>query len=111
MSTLSEIPVQEFLGKVEARGVRLRIDGENIRIGWPVKTPDPEIRQTIIDRKPEILEALISVIELEYYQNLLEIMQSPKFGLDRVTAEREAKIIVDEYRLRKKSKNNENYKQ
>lgn len=42
--------------------------------------------------------------ELEYYLNLLEIMQSPKFGLDRETAEEEAGKIIDEYRLRKKQR-------
>ena len=47
--------------------------------------------------------------EREYYLNLLEIMQSPKFGMDREDAEREARVIVDEYRLRKKSRNNQNY--
>jgi len=42
--------------------------------------------------------------ELEYYLNLLEIMQSEKFGLDRGAAEREAFEIVDEYRSRKKKR-------
>jgi len=116
MSALSEIPVREFLEKVEARGVRLRVNGDHIHIGWPEKTPDPEIRQAIIDRKPEILETLrddfvgltfldhLTEMEREYYFNLLEIMQSPKFGMDREAAEREAEVIVAEYRLRKKQR-------
>lgn len=32
--------------------------------------------------------------ELEYYENLLEIMQSDKFGMDREDAEREAGRII-----------------
>ena len=42
--------------------------------------------------------------ELKFYQNLLEIIQSPKFGMDRQMAEREAWEIVTEYRLRKKQR-------
>ena len=58
MSALSEIPVREFLKKVQARGIHLEANGDRIHIKWPEKTPDPEIRQAIIDRKPEILETL-----------------------------------------------------
>lgn len=106
MSALSEIPVQGFLEKLKARGVQLRVDGENIRVGWPGKIPDPEIRQAIIDRKPEILDTLavdrgqadfinrLTETEREYYLNLLELMQSPKFGLNRETAGREAGAII-----------------
>ena len=116
MSDFSQIPVQEFLDKVKARGVRLRVNDGRIRIGWPEKNPDQEIRQAIIDRKPEILETLrndfvgltfldhLTEMEREYYFNLLEIMQSPKFGMDREAAEREAEVIVAEYRLRKKQR-------
>jgi len=43
----------------------------------------------------------------QYYLGLLEIMQSPKFGLDRETAEQEARMIVDEYRERKKVESDE----
>ena len=115
MSALSEIPVQEFLEKVKAKSVQLRVDGDCIRIGWPERTPDPEMRQDIIDRKPEILEALsvepgcpasldhLTEAERGYYFDLLEIMQSPKHGMDRETAEREAAAIIAEYRLRKNS--------
>ena len=42
--------------------------------------------------------------EREYYLDLLGIMQSPKFGMDRRSAEREAAAIVAEYRLRKKQR-------
>jgi len=42
--------------------------------------------------------------EREYYFNLVEIMQSPKFGKDRHAAEAEAWEIVDEYRSRKKKR-------
>jgi len=42
--------------------------------------------------------------EREYYCDLLEIMQSPKFGMDRETAKQEARTIVDEYHLRKKQR-------
>ncbi len=116
MSALSEIPVQEFLGKVKALGIHLEANGGHINVGWPEKIPDPEIRRTIISRKPEILEALraeprhrnatdhFSETELEYYLNLLEIMQSEKFGLERGVAEREAFEIVDEYRSRRKKR-------
>ena len=58
MSALSEIPVQEFLEKVKAKGIRLQVIGDRIHVGWPEKTPDPEIRQAIIDRKPEIIKTL-----------------------------------------------------
>ncbi len=116
MSALSQIPVQEFLEKVKAKGVQLRVDGDRIRIGWPEKTPDPEMRQAIIDRKPEILDTLavgrgradfinrLTEAERGYYFDLLEIMQSPKFGMDRRSAEKEAAAIVAEYRLRKKQR-------
>lgn len=42
--------------------------------------------------------------EREYYIDLLEIMESPKFGMDRENAEMQARVIVDEYRLRKKQR-------
>jgi hypothetical protein len=77
------------------------VDGDRINVGWPEKTPDPEIRQAIIDRKPKIMEALA---EQQYYLDLLEIMQSPKFGLDQETAEREAGEIIVQYRLQKKQR-------
>ena len=38
--------------------------------------------------------SLLTEIERGYYLDLLEIMQSPKFGMDRETAEREAGAIV-----------------
>lgn len=113
MSALSQIPVQEFLEKVKARGIHLQVNGDRIRVGWPEKTPDMGIRQIIINRKPEILEALslppgssastnhFSDAEKEYYFNLLEIMQSPKFGMRLAAARGEAWKIVDEYRERK----------
>jgi len=41
-------------------------------------------------------------LEQEYYLNLVEFMESPKHGMDRETAEKEARAIVDEYRLRNK---------
>ena len=61
-------------------------------------TPEPVERGGLdfIDRLTET--------ELEYYLNLLEIMQSEKFGLDRGAAEAEAWEIVDEYRSRKKKR-------
>lgn len=43
-------------------------------------------------------------LEREYYFNLVEFMESPNHRMDRETAEREAKLIVDEYRLRKKQR-------
>lgn len=103
------IPVQEFLEQIEARGVRLRVNGESIRIGWPEKTPDPEIRQTIIERKPEIIEALSSAgkesrkpdawdrmtdAEREAFEEYVEIMTSPKFNLPLDQAERETMRLV-----------------
>jgi len=36
--------------------------------------------------------------ERQYFDDLLEIMKSPKFGLDRETAEREAGKVVTKYR-------------
>jgi len=101
MSALSEIPVKEFLERVKAQGIHLEANGDRIHVGWPEKTPDPEIRQAIIDRKPKIMEALA---EQQYYLDLLEIMRSPKYGLDQETAEQEAGEIIDEYRLRKKQR-------
>jgi len=61
MTAPSEITVQEFLEKVEARGVHLKVGGDHIRLGWPEKTPNPEIRQAIIYRlrkkeKPRFLD-------------------------------------------------------
>ena len=47
----------------------------------------------------------LSEPEQAYYHDLLEIMQSPKFGLNRETAEKEAGEIIIQYRLRKKQRN------
>ena len=66
MSALSVIPVREFLERVKARGIHLEANGDRIHVGWPEKTPDPEIRQASIERKPEILEAL-KEIQLKPY--------------------------------------------
>ena len=43
-------------------------------------------------------------LEREYYLNLVEFMESPEHRMDRETAEHEARVIVDEYRLRKKQR-------
>ena len=64
------------------------------QIPTKAKSENPDL--TFIDHLTET--------EREYYLNLLEIMQSPKFGLDRETAEEEAGKIIDEYRLRKKQR-------
>ena len=42
--------------------------------------------------------------EREYYFDLVEIMESPQFEMDRKTAEAEARSIVTEYRQRKKQR-------
>jgi len=42
-----------------------------------------------------------SETEKEYFFNLVEFMESPKHGMDKEMAEKEAWAIVDEYRLRK----------
>jgi len=47
-------------------------------------------------------------LEREYYFNLVEFMESPKHGMDRKTAEREAGKIIKEYRERKKARASEN---
>ncbi len=48
--------------------------------------------------------SLLTETERGYYLDLLGIMQSPKFGMDRRSAEREAAAIVAEYRLRKRQR-------
>lgn len=58
MSAVPQIPVQEFLKQIKARRIHLEINGDRIHIGWPEKTPDPEIREVIIARKPEIMQIL-----------------------------------------------------
>ena len=42
--------------------------------------------------------------EREYYFNLVEFMESPKYRMDRGTAEKEAWTIITEYRLRKEQR-------
>jgi len=48
--------------------------------------------------------SLLTETERGYYLDLLGIMQSPKFGMDRETAEKEAVEIITQYRLRKKER-------
>ena len=43
-------------------------------------------------------------LEREYYLNLVEFMESPKHGMDRKTSQLEARVIVDEYQIRKKQR-------
>ncbi len=43
-------------------------------------------------------------LEREYFLNLVDFMESPKHRMNRETAEREAKSIVDQYRERKKQR-------
>jgi len=94
------IPIQEFLGQIEARGIRLRVEGEVVKVGWPEKKQDPEIRQILVERKPEILVALshslgrLTDAEREAYEQYIEIMVSPKFNLPMKQAEREAMQLV-----------------
>ena len=45
--------------------------------------------------------------EREYFLNLVDFMESPKHRMGRETAESEAKIIVDQYRERKRARFNE----
>ena len=94
------IPIQEFLEQIEARGIRLRVEGEVVKVGWPEQKPDPEIRQILVERKPEILAALSHSIdrltdaEREAYREYIQIMVSPKFNLPMEQAEREAMHLV-----------------
>jgi len=46
--------------------------------------------------------AYFDELEREYFLNLIDFMESDKHRMDRDMAEREARVIVDEYRLRKK---------
>ena len=94
------IPIQEFLEKIEARGIRLKVDGETIKVGWPEKKQDPKIRQILVERKPEILAALshsldrLTDAEREAYQQYIEIVVSPKFNLPMKQAKGEAMQLV-----------------
>ena len=48
-------------------------------------------------------------LEREYFLNLVEFMESPKHGMDRETAEKEAAVIVAEYHLRKEQRIERNW--
>ena len=67
---------------------------QNPQIPTQAGSESPDL--TLIDHLTEA--------EREYYFDLLEIMQSPKFGMVRETAAREAGEIITEYRLRKKQR-------
>jgi len=43
-------------------------------------------------------------LEREYYFNLVEFMESPENRMDRKTSQLEARVIVDEYHIRKKQR-------
>jgi len=45
--------------------------------------------------------AYFDELDREYFLNLVEFMESDKHRMERETAEREARVIVDEYRLGK----------
>ena len=95
MSALSEIPVQEFLEKVKARGIHLEVNGDRIQVGWPTKTPDLEIRQAIIDRKPEILDTLtFDRGQADFIGHLTQVERNQYFSLLENMTEREAGAII-----------------
>jgi len=60
-----------------------------------------------IEKKNSIKTSTIAVpdyfdgLDREYFLNLVDFMGSDKHRMDREAAEREARVIVDEYRLRK----------
>ncbi len=97
------MPIQEFLEQIKARGVRLRVEGEVVKVGWPEKNPDPELRKIIVERKPEIIQILsrkpnplncLTDAEKEAYEQYIAIMISPKFNLPMEQAAREAMQLV-----------------
>ena len=51
--------------------------------------------------------AYFNELEREYFLNLVDFMESPKYQMGRATAEREAKAIVDQYREMKKARTHE----
>ena len=87
----ASIPIRKYLKQIEARGVRLRVDGEVVRVGWPEKKQAPEIRQILVDRKPEILAVLCPVpdcltdegkkVYQEYVAEMLAPSRGPKLNL------------------------------
>ena len=63
-------------------------------IGSPVENLEPATFQPVASGGQLDFIDHLTETEREYYLNLLEIMQSEKFGMDRVTAEREAGAII-----------------
>jgi len=88
----ASIPIQKFLEQIEARGVRLRVDGEVVRVGWPERKQVPKIREVIVKRKPEILAALCPAPDCltdegkegfrEYIQEMLHPTHGPTLTLE-----------------------------
>jgi len=50
--------IGSFLEDLRARGIHLRLEGENLRLSAPKDAMTPEVRQQIVERKPEILNLL-----------------------------------------------------
>ena len=94
------IPIQEFLEQIEARGIRLRVEGEVVKVGWPEQKPDPEIRQILVERKPEILAALshsldrLTAAEKESRKEYVAEMLNPKHG-PKLTLEAAQSLAVE----------------
>ena len=94
------IPIQEFLEQIEARGIRLRVEGEVVKVGWPEKKQDPKIRQILVERKPEILAVLSPAPDClteqgrEVYQEYVAEMLNPKHG-PKLTLEAAQSLAVE----------------
>jgi len=52
------IPIGEFMAQLEAREIRLRLDGDRIRISAPHRALNDSLRSELALRKPEILRFL-----------------------------------------------------
>jgi len=72
-------------------------------LGRPVENHEPVNLEPIESAGGLDFIDHLTETEREYYLDLLEIMESPKFGLDRETAEHEAGKIIARHRQRLQS--------
>ena len=93
-----------IVSELRGKGVSIRVEGSDLRLRAPKGVVSPDMLEAIKHQKYEIIRLVepidnllpedLTDIDLQFYQELYEIMTGPKFGMTPINAEREAMIIV-----------------
>jgi len=99
-------PIDKLLADLDLMGIRVRVKGLDLKVKWPIEVV-PGIREVLVARKLEIIEALtdddrsdlisrLTPTEREAYNGWVDIMTSDRFNMSPKAAHREAWGLLQE---------------